>query len=98
MLKIGIYLKCILQYLLGLFIISGVLVYFFPRAGLVVFGLGFIGMFGSVKENVDIQYREALEKREKKREHKRVQKVAMQSKDEFDGFEQAMALTRRNMR
>ena len=94
MLKIGIYLKCILKFLLALLIISGILVYFFPIAGLIVFGLGFIGMFSAVKEDVDKQYRIALEKIEQKR----VQKVAMQSKDEFDGFEQAMALTRRTMR
>lgn len=62
-------------------------------AGKVIFILGALGAFSAVKEDVEASYEEAL----REREHRRILKVAEESKDEFEGFEQALILTRRNM-
>lgn len=93
MLRLRLYATSILKYIAVLLILSVIISRFFPMIGLTIFALGLIGSFGAVKEDVEERYQEEL----KKQEQRRIMKVAKDSKDEFEGFEQAISLTRRNM-
>lgn len=93
MLKLWLYITSFIKFLILWAIVSGIVTYFWPVPGRIVFVVGLLGIFGATKDDVAEKYEEIL----KKREHKRKLKVAEDSKDEFEGFEQAVTLTRRNM-
>lgn len=70
-----------------------VLNHFYPKIGIIVFVLSVIGSFWVTSYGFKERYNKVLEKREQKR----IFKVAEKSKHEFEGFDQAIKLTREMM-
>lgn len=93
MLKLWLYITSLLKYIVFLLIIGGILTYFFSTIGLVISLVLFLGVFSAAKDDMNEKYAIALEKRRQKI----IKKKAEESKYEFEGFEQALALTRREM-
>lgn len=92
--KFWLYITSGIKYIIGLSIISGLVSMFFPRIAIIIFGLGIFGIGEQVKEDVNNRYNKIL----RIREEERILKVAEESKYEFEGFDLAMSLTRRNMK
>lgn len=93
MLKIWFYLTGIIKYFIFLVILTAILAYIFPVAAFFVFIIGLFAINGLAKDNVNEKYNEYL----KRKEERRLAVIAENSKDELDGFEDAMTLTRRNI-
>lgn len=93
MLKIWFYITGVIKYFIFLIIVTAILAYIFPIAAFIVFIIGIFTINGLAKDNVTEKYNEHLQKVEQKR----LLRVAENSKDEFDGFEDALTLTRRSM-
>lgn len=89
-----IYLKCGLKYIAGLIFFSMILAFIYPIISLIVFIIGLIALPSVTKGKFEEEYGNF----QRKQEERRIQSIAEKSKDEFEGFEQAMILTRRAMR
>ncbi|AIQ56180.1 hypothetical protein [Paenibacillus borealis] len=84
------YLLYYLKYLAAGALVSAIVAIFFPPAALVIMGIMLLG-------GLPAAYKDLKEKRVPVMKAKQINKRYAKLKNEFEGFEEALRLTKRNM-
>jgi hypothetical protein len=88
--KIFWYMLLLLKYIISCGIVSAIIIYFFPTAGLIVGGFLLLGSFGAA-------YEDLKEEIVPKLEYEQLKKLYNKAFDEFEGFDEMAKIVQKNM-